>query len=228
VKVKGSKWAASLRCVPLLIAGFTVLYAFVDYFGWSDSIFGRTTAKKGLQRLASSKDMPESLIRKSEPEFPALFKLIVAQSPDSNVKQWFKQGHVPDAISRLGGTFSVPMGNVDAGVNASFAADVSLVTFMYITNSTKKLPWPAVASVFMNTTNPSVMTFDFGPPFTPVKGYMIPVARLGDIQQWITAAKERERFIISTVCIGLLSLVVTLIDFAKPKPAESPAQPRTP
>ncbi len=64
----------------------------------------------------------------------------------------------------------------------------------------------------------SPVGFVYGDSRLPGKIYekdLKPIGNLGDVRQWINDSRNRERFIVVSVLIGVLSLTVALLDFSK-------------
>jgi hypothetical protein len=200
---KPNRCVIVLKWMPLIVAVLAAVYSIGDHVGWWDTLTGRADANAGLQRLASPKNMPTTLIWSRDREFSALLKLITANATDPEIKNRASRGDLPTGITRMGGTFKVPVGDVPKGLETtmSFAADVSPVGLLYKNDSA--------------TTNSGHM-FHLGPPYS-LKGDMFITASLGDIREWISAHKERERFWVSTVLLGMISILVTLLELTKPK-----------
>jgi hypothetical protein len=92
----------------LLTAILAFLVGLSDYFGWTDCIFGRRTAQEGIARLSSTKGYPEIIIFNDEKEFQPLWKVIRSNTRDDITLSRYRDGKIPTAIVRLGGTIEVP------------------------------------------------------------------------------------------------------------------------
>ncbi len=183
-----------LRMVlPLLIPILSLIYACGDYYSWWDNLRGRKTATEGVQRLSSPKGFPDIIIFDDEPIFEELLKLILHKTNNQKVINLFKDGTSPTIIVRIGGTLRPDVGDnlPPKWPNPKFAPDSSPVAVVYNYHST--------AGTF------------------PIHNDdMEPIGNIGDLRDWIVDSRNGERFIVSSLLIGLLSVAIVVLDFTKP------------
>jgi len=149
---------------------------------------------EALFRLSSPKGFPEIIIFNDEREFSPLIKLIMSNTSNQQVKILYKNGKTPTAIVRLGGTLSPP---------GAWA---------------KKLPKVDFDPRFAPDTSPVIVFYNYtrkGPRDNIPEDERIAksVCNLGNIRQWIDDSRNRERFLVSTLLIGLLSIVVATFEW---------------
>ena len=167
-----------------------VVYPIGDYLGWWDKAARRDLATSGVNRLASPEGYPKIILFSDEPEFRPLLNLILAQSQNPTVGNFRRRGQLPSAIVRFGETLRVPVGNdaPDMWPNPNFAADASPVMVMY----------------------------DFSRKgSTGTNSIMLAAGTLGEVRAWISDWRERERFLISSLLIGSLSLLLVVLDISR-------------
>jgi hypothetical protein len=206
--VASRRWPKVLRWAPLAIGILGTAYQIGDHFKWWDGLRGRSQAEAGLQRLSSPKNFPVTFVLRPEPEFDRLYEFISSETINDEVRRRSKDGFKPIAITRLGGTLKVPLG-VSTNTAHNFAPDVSPVAFIYGRFASD--PPPKQMADFKNFTGP-----------------LFVVANLGELREWISARRERERFFVSTGLLGVISLLVTLLELAKKEPPQRPQASLTP
>jgi len=173
--------------ITVLIPLLSFLYAVGDYGQWWDKIRGRTSAAKGVKRLASPYNFPDILILKDQEEFENLLCVILARTENVEVKKLYKKNISPSAIVRIGGTLKPDVGDdlPEGWPNPKFAPDSSPVGFIYDNPASKN----------------------------SLKGKNIkPIGNLRDIRNWINESRDRERFIVLTILLGILSIVVATLE----------------
>ncbi len=184
--------------LTILIPSLTIIFATFEYAGLSDKLSGRKLALDGFSRLSSPIGYPEIIIFNDEREFSPLIKLIMSNTSNQEVKNRYKNGKIPTAIVRVGGTLSPPgtldKGFLKDGFDPRFAPDTSPVLVFY--NYTRKGPRSDVPES---------------------ERIAKAVCNLGNIRQWIDNSRNRERFLVSTLLIGLLSIVVAAFEWTGTK-----------
>ena len=153
---------------------------------------GRKLALQGVNRLASPRNFPDIIIFNDETEFKNLFSLIIAKTANFDVIQLAHKGILPTAIVRVGGTLKPDVGDSlpDGWPNPKFVPDSSPVGFAY----------------------------NYSRPPGPIKGEDFkPIGNLGDVRHWINDSRNRERFFVATILIGILSIVIIILDITKDK-----------
>jgi len=182
--------------LPILIAIISMLYAIGDYAQWWDEISGRKMAMSGFVRLSSPQGPPMIIIFNDESEYKDLFSLIISRSENHKIADLYKKGELPSAIVRLGGTLTPYIGDElpEGYPNPKFVPDSSPILCLYNYTRDSLL---SLKSIHISNNQPA--------------------GNLGEIRQWINDSRNRERFIISTILIGLLSLVVLFLDITRSK-----------
>lgn len=177
----------------LLTAAFALLIGLSDYFGWTDYISGRRAAQQGITRLSSTKGYPKIIIFDDEKEFKPLWKIIRYNTRDDITLSKYRDGKIPTAIVRLGGTLTVPyVGEMpEDGPDPRFVPDSSPVLVFY--NYKRGVE----------------------PDQSVPKDEKIarPIGNIGDLKSWVQGSKETERFIFSIVLIGLLSVTLAFLEW---------------
>jgi len=167
----------------------SLLYATGEYWQWWEHVSGRYLALKGIERLYSSENMPKIMIFADDPEFPPIFKIILSKTN----KQFAIQKYgMPSAIARVGGPLR-PQG-WDANLppdypNPDFIPNSSPVVLLY---GYSKKEYPKIPKV--------------------VGARLVPVCQLQDLDNWIRESRDSERFWVSTLLIGILSVIVVVLD----------------
>jgi hypothetical protein len=178
--------------IPLLVPIVSLIYAVGDYSNWWDKLSGRTAALEGVQRLASPRNYPDIIIFDDEAEFKNLFSYIISKTDNKEVIHLYRKGIFPTAILRVGGTLKPDVGDnlPDGWPNPKFAPASSPIGFAYGHSR---------------------------PPGKLDGSNLKPIGSLGDLRQWINDSRNRERFILASVLIGVLSLTVAFLDLSKGK-----------
>jgi hypothetical protein len=176
--------------IPIL----TIVYAAFEYTGWADRLSGRKQALDGLTRLSSPKGYPEVIIFNDEKEFEPILKRIISNTTNQHVKLLYRSGEIPTAIVRLGGPLSPP-GAWD-----------------------ERLPKVDLDPRFVPDTSPVLVFYNYarkGRRSNVPENERIakPVCNLGDIRRWIDHSRNRERFLLSSLLVGLLSIVVLILEW---------------
>jgi len=176
----------------LLTAVLALLIGLSDYFGWTDCIFGRRTVRQGIERLSSTKGYPEIIIFDDEKEFLPLWKVIRSNTRDDITLSRYREGKIPTAIARLGGTLTAPVGEMPkGGPDPRFVPDSSPIFVFY---NYKR-------GVGANQSAPED------------ERIARPIGNIGDLKSWVQGSKETERFIFSIVLIGLLSVTLAFLEW---------------
>jgi hypothetical protein len=178
--------------LSLFIVILSLIYAFGDFYGWWDYCRGRKSIMEGLERLESPENFPEIIIFDDELEFDDLFKFVLNKTKSQKVRDYYRVGRLPTAIVRVGGTLKPDVGEeLPAGwPNPKFAPLSSPVAFVY--------EYRNIQNSFENS-------------------LVEPVGNLGDIHKWLNDSKNRERFIVAALLIGLLSIASVVLDLTKNK-----------
>jgi hypothetical protein len=183
--------------VAVLAAALAILAGVSDRYGWTDSLSGRASAQQGLERLSSTKGYPEIIIFDDEEEFSALWSLIERNTSDSEVVAATQQGKIPTAIVRLGGTLTAPVGEMPpGGPEPRFVPDSSPILVFYNYERGR------------------------GPIRTVPESERVarPVGNIGDLQSWIHESKEAERFLITVILIGFISVILAFFEWRETEP----------
>jgi len=178
--------------VVLLTAVLAFLVGLSDYFGWTDYLFGRSVARQGIARLSSTKGYPEIMIFNDEKEFLPLWKVIQTNTRNDITLSMYRDGKIPTAIVRLGGTLTAPVGEMsEHGPDPRFVPDSSPILVFY--------GWKR----------------GVGPDKSVPKNDRIGLAigNIGDLKSWVQNSKETERFIFSILLIGLLSITLAFLEW---------------
>lgn len=171
--------------VPIL----SLIYATGEHLQWWEHISGRYLAIKGIERLYSPENMPKILIFADDPEFRPLFNLIrLKTSKQIDVQN----SNMPSAVTRVGGPLR-PQGwetNLPTDYpNPDFIPNSSPVVFIY---GYSRKDWPRTPKA--------------------VNARIVPVCQLQDLDNGIIESREFQRFWVSTLLIGILSVIVVILD----------------
>jgi hypothetical protein len=149
-------------------------------------------ALQGVNRLASPRNFPDIIIFNDETEFKYLFSFIISKTDNHEVIQLTRKGIRPTAIVRVGGTLKPDVGDnlPDGWPNPKFAPDSSPVGLAY--NYSR-------------------------PPGAINRDNLKSVGNLGDVRQWINDSRNRERFFVATILIGILSVIIVILDITRDK-----------
>jgi len=172
--------------MPLIV----LFYGIGDYLHWWDDIFGRSNALKCYARLSSNEGYPKIMIFDDETEFHGLYKFMISRVSSQPVAKLAIQGKKPNCIGRVGGTLGHEL--------------------------QKQLPpnWPNVR--FVPETAPIVFIYSVSRKSGDNEGIVYYVSSLGDLRRWIEESKNSERFWVTTILIGFLSISLILLEFSKP------------
>lgn len=172
------------------IAVLTVAYGVGDYFGAWDLLFGRASAAAGVARMGSARGLGDTLLCSPDPEFEATLGFILKHSENPEIAKLAADRKVPDCMTSIGGgEQAVPL-----------PAD-----------------WPQSARLVGHS--PVVVMYNA--ERVPEGGYRGKgggkasahwAGRLDDISGWITQSREDERFLITTILLGLLSVALVVFD----------------
>jgi len=176
----------------LLTAILAFLIGLSDFFNWTDYIFGRKIARQGIARLSSTKGYPEIIIFNDEKEFLPLWKVIRSNTRDNITLSRYREGKLPTAIVRLGGTLTAPAGEMpEDGPDPRFVPESSPIFVFY----NYKRGVGADQSVPKD------------------ERIARPIGNIGDLKLWVQGSKETERFIFSIILIGLLSVTLAFLEW---------------
>jgi len=149
---------------------------------------GRTLALQGLGRLSSPDPYPESTVHHYDPEFPPLARLVLWRTPNYEVREM-----------------------------AELGLQLYQMTPMYGDRLTTEVPeaWPE--SEFVPQTAPVAIMFLHPAPPDPEEPLLLTWAgTLEDIRNWIEEERDHERFVVTAVIIGSLSVYVGLREVLGP------------
>lgn len=184
-------WRKIRLAIALIVAAFSLVYATFDYMGWLDKMTGREMAFSGLYRLSSTKGYPEVIIFNDEKEFKPLLKFILSNTKDPQTINLTKQGQFPTAMVRLGGPIPVPLAgppNVDYDPRFVLESSPVMVFYNYLRGGPDK-------------------------NVDKTKHIARPIGNLRDIRTWIENSKNRDRFLFSSILIGVLSILVVVMEW---------------
>jgi len=169
-----------------------LLYGAGDYIGWWDNLSGRRTALIALEQLSTAKGVPDILLYDDQPGFEPLWEYILRGSANDYLRELAEQGIKPNCIVRIGMVEAPVLGTeIPPGTPVSGRAP-DTTPFLAVYGYAR---YPAKGN---------------GPP-----GKANYACTLGDIRKWIDDGRNRERFIVTTVLIGILSIVVIFLDVSK-------------
>jgi len=180
--------------LPIFIPIFTLIYGIGDYFEWWDGLTGRRVAQLGWERLATNEGFPKIIIFDDEHEFHPLLKVIRNRTKNKEINIRLRNSIKPTSIARLGGTLQPDVGDKlpEGWSNPRFAPDSSPIVCFY--NYSREASMKG-----------RILTINDA----------LPVGNLGDVRKWIEDSKNRERFLVTVILIGLLSIVVVIMDITK-------------
>lgn len=169
----------------------SLLYATGEYLQWWERLSGRYLALRGIERLYSSQNFPEILIFADDPEFRPIFKLIISKT---NKPVTAQNSDMPSAITRVGG----PLRPQGWGAN---------------------LPPDYPNPDFIPNSSPVVLLYGYDKKDYPripkeAGARLVPVCQLRDLDNWIRESRDEQQFWVSTLLIGILSVIVVILDAA--------------
>jgi len=169
--------------MTLIVPFLSLLYGVGDYYNLWDHLFGRKAAMDGYRRLSQLFGPSGLIIEQREPEYAAVYKILVSYTTNKTIQEFHRLGKRPHSITRVGG----PMG-----------ADL-----------TKQIPegWPDVR--FVPGTLPLI--FVYGDPHKG-SGKAFRVGTLDELREGLAKSKATERFFVTTILIGLLSVILALLN----------------
>ena len=167
--------------IPLI----AIIYGVGDYFDWWDNLFGRTAALSGYNRLSSNEGYPKIIIFRDESEFKGLYQFLKSRISAKEFINLKEDKKVPDVIVRVGGALGHEL--------------------------QKQLPpeWSNVT--YVPDTLPICFTYGVSRETGDMKGSGFKVCSLGDLRRWIEESRETERFWVTTILIGVLSVSLILL-----------------
>lgn len=144
----------------------------------------------GIAETGESRGYPEMVIFNDEAEFLDLLNLILYRTENHKIIDQHWKGKDPSAIVRVGGTLRPNVADElpEGWPNPKFAPYSSPVAFVY------------------NYSRPGG---------SMSKENVEPIGNLRDIRDWIDDSRNKERFIVSTVLVGLLSILVIILDVTR-------------
>lgn len=166
------------QIIPLLIPIIATSYGIGDYLSWWDDLRGRTAALAGIERLASG-EQGLVFIYADEKEFPALVNLINSRTENPDVRSGSNayQFRHPSAIARL----EEPLKLTPLPKN-----------------------WPP--SFYLPDATPVIYTYGVTREIKSEEWISAHVGTIGHVRRWINEERDRERFFVLTVLIGILSI----------------------
>jgi len=166
-----------------------LIYGLGDYLNWWDSLSGRSAALSGYDRLSSNEGYPKIFVFRNEPEFKGLYQFLRSRISAKEFINLKEEEKVPSLIARVGGTLGHELQSQlpPTWPNVRYVPDTLPIVFIYgVSKETSK---------------------------TEGTGYM--VCSLGDLRRWIEKSRETERFWVTTILIGGLSISLILLEFKK-------------
>lgn len=179
---KGSMKSLSRISLPLLVPVLGILYGAGDFFHIWDQLTGREYALAAYERFSSNKNFPTIIIHDNEPEFMGVYRFIVNHTGSVEVRELHSKKIFPQHMVRVGGT----MGH-----------DIEK-------DSPKTWPSPR----FVPEASPVAFIY----PKVSDKDVIFRVSSVGEIKQWAEKSRETERFWVTTILIGLLSIIMVVIE----------------
>jgi hypothetical protein len=187
------------------IPSLGIIYGYGDHVGWWDNLFGRRTALIALEKLSTAKGVPDILLYDDQAGFKPLWKFILRGSVNDYLRELAKQGKQPNCIVRIGMIDEPAIGTA--------------------------LPPDTPVSGRAPETTPLLAVYGYAR--YPAKenessGKANYACTLGDLRKWIDDSRNRERFCVTVLLIGILSIVLIILDVnkAKKRQTQSPPPPR--
>jgi hypothetical protein len=169
--------------ITLIVPVLSLIYGLGDYCNLWDHLSGRKVAMDGYHRLSQLFGPSGLIIKQGEPEYSAVYRILVKHTANEAVQVFHRSGERPHSITRVGG----PIGS----------------------DLAKQIPegWPDVR--FVPGTLPLI--FVYGDPRKgPGKAFR--VGTLDELREWLAKSKATERFVVTTILIGLLSVILALLN----------------
>lgn len=181
--------------LTFIVPVMALIYGIGDNFKWWDSVTGRTAALAGWRRLATVGRRPTIIVCRDDPEFHYLHKFIIQNTENNEVITRQQTGTKSTCIVRVGGSLQPYVGKgglPEHYPDPRFVPESAPVLFVY---------------------NYSPEEFRLRSAFH--KDNVLPIGSLGDIRRWIQQHRNQERFTATTILIGVLSIVVTIIELTR-------------
>ena len=178
--------------IPLAVPLLALSYGTGDHFRWWDDLRGRTSAVAGLNRLARGEGN-ERWLYAHEPEFSALQRVINSRTENRNIARKVEAGVHFSAITRPA-TEVLKTGVPESWPNVNFVPET--VPVMYVDVLIRK----EGMNLFPNPHRVDNTEW---------------VGSVGDVRRWIEDDRNRERFWVSTVLIGMLSIGLAIVGGTK-------------
>lgn len=183
--------------LTFIVPVMALVYGIGDNFKWWDSVRGRTAALVGWRRLATQGPVPRMVVCEDDPEFCYLHKFIIDNTENNEVIKRHHNGIKPTCILRVGGWLQADIGK--GGLPEDY-------------------PDPR----FIPESAPILFVYNYSPDEIRLKSTVhgdkvLPIGSLGDIRRWIQQHRNQERFVVTTILIGILSIVVTIIELTRSK-----------
>ena len=173
------------NAVAWTVPVMTLLYGLGSYLSLWDALSGRRALQHAYDRLRSPKGYPVAFIYSDEPEFSTLLKWSRKHGTGPDFKSNLNQGALPTAFTRGGG------GEV-----------------------LTPMPPDSPPFVFVPESSPILALFNYTKE-NHVNGRAVWCASLADLSSGITRSREREQFVVTTLLIGLLSVLLAWREAAK-------------
>lgn len=171
--------------IPLI----ALIYGLGSYLDWWDSLSGRSAALAWYTRLSSNEGCPEIFIFDSEPEFRGLYGFLKSRITAKEFLSLDENKKVPSLIARVGGTLGHEL------------------------QSQVPPTWPNVR--YVPDTLPIVFIYGVSKETSRTQGTGYMACSLGDLRRWIEKSRETERFWVTTILFGVLSISLILLEFRK-------------
>lgn len=163
----------------------TLLYGLGSYLSFWDALSGRRDLQRAYDRLRSPKGYPVAFIYSSEPEFSALLKWLRKHGTGPDFKANLDQGAVPTCFTRGGGG--------------------EVVTPM---------PPGEPPFVFVPESSPILAMYNYTIESRD-NARAVWCASLADLSTAINRSREREQFVVTTLLLGVLSVLLAWRETAK-------------
>lgn len=170
--------------LPIIIALVSLFYGVLDYSGTIDRIQGREDAMRIWERLSTVPSGDSVVIFAEFEPFSQGMPFIIAHSRNEQVQEAAVKGIRATAIARIGG-IARPPGTED------YPAYDTVVRF------------------YASPSSPIMIGYNYTYDDRD-RGWGFSLGCLGEIPQWVEESRSRERFIVYTLLIGILSIVVAV------------------
>jgi hypothetical protein len=160
----------------------SLLYGIGDYQKWWDVLSGRQLAESGIERLATGEGYPKSWIYSRDKEFGGLLTVINYGTKNQAFRDRLRKGIRP-----------------------------SLITFTAAQRQKINVPsdWPS----FYELSPSALVLCCYGESKGKFKKEdAIWVGSISEVNRWVDSHRNRERFWVTTILLGLLSLLVAFFE----------------